>query len=61
MLDESVSIGDAYPTSVLDSVREQLLRLPDAKAKPQQIYDAEASKLTDRGVMITNDTTNAKE
>ncbi len=54
MMDESVSIGEAYQTSVLDSVREQLLTLPEAKAQPKQIYDAEASKLNDRGKMSLN-------
>lgn len=48
MLDESLSIGSAYSTSVLDSVREQHLRLPECKAEPQDIFDAEASKLADR-------------
>jgi hypothetical protein len=48
MLDESLSIGSAYPTSVLDSVREQHLRLPECKAEPQHIFDVEASKLADR-------------
>ncbi len=61
MLDESVSIGEAYPTSVLDSVREQVLTLPDAKAEPQQIFDAEASKLTDRVIMCINSNTNDKD
>lgn len=60
MLDTSVSIGKAYQTSVLDSVRAQLLMLPDAKAESQEIYDAEASKLTDRVVMCMNGTTNPK-
>lgn len=51
MLDESYSIGEAYQTSVLDSVREQLLTLPEAKAEPPEIYQAEASKLIDRVVI----------
>ncbi len=59
MLDESFSIGEAYQTSVLDSVREQLLALPEAKAEPPQIYQAEASKLIDRAVMGMGSTTNA--
>ena len=48
MLDESVAVGEAYPVSVLDSVREQALKLPEAKAEPRRVYEAEASKLADR-------------
>jgi hypothetical protein len=51
MLDESYSIGEAYQTSVLDSVREQMLKLPGAKAEPPEIYQAEASKLIDRDAL----------
>lgn len=48
MWDESLSIGDAYPLSILDSVREHHLELPETKAKPKKIYDIEAAKLSDR-------------
>lgn len=48
MIDESYSIGEAYQTSVFDSVRQQMLALPEAKAEPPEIYQAEASKLIDR-------------
>lgn len=56
MLDESLSIGSAYPTSVLDSVREQHLRLPECKAEPQHIFDVEASKLADRVIGMLSST-----
>jgi hypothetical protein len=35
MLDESVSIGEAYPGSVLDSVRARNLTTRKAKAEPR--------------------------
>lgn len=48
MLNESYSIGEAYQTSVFDSVRQQMLTLPEAKAEPPEIYQAEVLKLIDR-------------
>jgi hypothetical protein len=51
MLDESHSIGESYQTSIFDSVRQQMLTLPEVKAEPPEIYHAEASKLIDRVAM----------
>jgi hypothetical protein len=47
MFDDSVGIGHKYPYSVIDSVRERMLALPEAKEMPVDIYRAEATKLTD--------------
>jgi len=48
MIDESYSIGEAYQTSIFDSVRQQMLSLPEAKTELPESYQAEASKLIDR-------------
>jgi hypothetical protein len=48
MRNDSVGIGEPYPVSVLDSIRELALREPEAKAEPREVFEAELAKLADR-------------
>ncbi len=48
LYDEFVSIGEPYASSVLDSLRLQTLESVDAKTEPQEVYNVETSKISDR-------------